>query len=144
VPKYVIDYKAAPVKASPAFPDRSYTLRPYIALSLSHGSSRVQVYALADTGADSCLFPAYLAERLRLNLTEGKPYTFVGLGSPEQQAFFFDLAIDVIGFARYVGPVGFTEALRPSGIGLLGQNGFFDRFDVTFRHRSAQLELFLD
>jgi len=34
-------------------------------------------------------------------------------------------------------PIGFTTALENAGIGLLGQNGFFDRFRIGFNLRKG-------
>jgi hypothetical protein len=57
-------------------------------------------------------------------------------GGGQQVAYFFDLQLVIPGINRYRVPLGFTTALDRQGIGLLGQNGFFDRFQVAFDLRN--------
>jgi hypothetical protein len=67
-----------------------------------------------------------------LIFTSGRPYLFSGAGSRGQLAYFFDLEIEIAGVLKYQLSVGFTQAMDASRVGLLGQNGFFDRFNVSF------------
>jgi hypothetical protein len=100
---------------------------------ISKGLSR-SCYALVDSGADDCVFPASYAARVGLDIAQGKKYPFAGVGS-QQVAYFFDIEIALPGTPiKYAVPVGFTSALdrSPFGYGLLGQNGFFDRFKISF------------
>jgi hypothetical protein len=92
-------------------------------------------YALIDSGADDCIFPASFGRQLGLDIQTGRHYPFGGAGSVNLDAYFFDIQIAIPGIRRsYNLAVGFTEALEPQGCGLLGQNGFFDRFSVRFNH----------
>ena len=54
--------------------------RPITSLALFHGSKRLNVLALIDTGADESLFPGEFAAVLGHNLIKGKPRTFAGIG----------------------------------------------------------------
>jgi hypothetical protein len=37
--------------------------------------------------------------------------------------------------------MGFMPAMPPFGYGVVGQQGFFDRFRVTFDYQDAEIEL---
>lgn len=58
-----------------------------------------------------------------------------GLGSTNVPTYFTNISVDlqhVIEFPLYA---GFTAGLDSLGCGLLGQVGFFDRFNIDFRLR---------
>ena len=81
------------------------------------------------------MFPASYAAQIGLGLERGKRHEFSGAGSHAQVAHFFDLRVAIPSTPRPIrfhAQIGFTSALEGAGIGLLGQNGFFDRFRVTF------------
>ncbi len=81
------------------------------------------------------------AAQIGLELLAGRPYLFSGAGSRDQLAYFFDTEVEIAGVLRYRAPVGFTQAMDASRVGLLGQNGFFDRFDVCFLLRERKFIL---
>lgn len=56
-----------------------------------------------------------------------------GLGSTNVPTHYchVTLDLDVINFQIYA---GFTTGMDQFGIGLLGQDGFFDKFKITFDH----------
>jgi hypothetical protein len=87
------------------------------------------------------MFPSVFATQIGLDFTSGRPYLFSGAGSRGQLAYFFDLEIEIAGVLKYQLPVGFTQAMDASRVGLLGQNGFFDRFDVSFQLRDRKFIL---
>ena len=114
------------------FPQRTSTLRPYLALNLINSFHSVRCYALIDSGADDSVFPASFAKQLGLDFAQGRHYPFGGAADGNQDAYFFDLDVEVVGITRYSASVGFSAALEKWGHGLLGQNGFFDRFPLEF------------
>ena len=81
--------------------------------------------------------PASFAEKLGLNVREGKSYEFGGPGSIKQPAWFFEVTLTIGGFSPFSAPVGFTPALERNAIGILGQSGFFDRFIIAFDLRNG-------
>ncbi|MGB8673915.1 MAG: hypothetical protein WCD27_06135 [Candidatus Acidiferrales bacterium] len=116
-----------------AFPKRTITHRPRIAVVLAAGTVIFSCYALVDSGADDCIFPTSFGTQLGLNVPTGKQYPFGGAGGGAiQMAYFFDLQLAIPQVGKYSIPIGFTDALESVGLGLLGQNGFFDRFRVSF------------
>jgi hypothetical protein len=98
--------------------------------------------AIVDSGADDCVFPASFASRLGLDLTTNtRTFVFGGAGSKNQIAYFFDLNVTFGDFVSYKLPIGFSAALESVGIGLLGQNGFFENFFVSFDLKSGFFSL---
>jgi len=87
------------------------------------------------------MFPGLFAAQIGLDLTAGRPYSFSGAGSRGQLAYFFDIEVEIAGVLKYQLPVGFTQAMDASRVGLLGQNGFFDRFTVSFLLRERKFIL---
>jgi len=138
VANYVLSYSVDPTNPSPAFPNRTTTCRPRLAVTLISGNESFACYALIDSGADDCIFPASFGTVLGLNVRTGRHYTFGGAGGGGvQSAYFFDLQIAIQNVGKYKMPIGFTTALQNAGIGLLGQNGFFDRFRIGFNLRKG-------
>ncbi len=56
-------------------------------------------------------------------------------------AFFHNITIDLQGVVQVQVYVGFTDGLEQWGVGLLGQSGFFDRFNVSFNLRQGIFEV---
>lgn len=139
--RYLVQYTAASVLPSQAFPNRNSTPRPVLAVILVNGNLIWPCYAIVDSGADDCVFPASFAARIGLNLASGRHYPFRGAGGGDQDAHFFDIQFVIPNVTRYRLAVGFTPALEGAGIGLLGQNGFFSRFRVGFNLRRGLFTL---
>ena len=135
----VFSYEAVPLDPAPeAFPRRTSTLRPRIPVALTAQGVIFPCLALVDSGADDCLFPISFARQLGLKVPSRRRYAFSGAGGGDiQVAYFFDLQITIERIARYRIPIGFTTALEGHNIGVLGQNGFFDHFEVNFNLRNG-------
>lgn len=100
---------------------------------LQSPTSSWRCYAIVDSGADDCIFPISFAATLALDITGNqRTFRFGGAGSKNQVAYFFDLNVTFGEFVSYKLPIGFSSALESAGIGLLGQNGFFENFVVSF------------
>jgi len=112
-----------------------------LGVTLFHGGRDFRCYAIVDSGADDCMFPSAFAAQIGLELKAGRPYLFSGAGSRGQLAYFFDIELEIAGVLQYPLPVGFTQAMDSSRVGLLGQNGFFDRINVCFSLRERKFIL---
>lgn len=62
------------------------------------------------------------------------------VGSSNVPAHFCDIEID-IGFSKIRVYAGFTAGLEQIGYGLLGQTGFFDKFNITFKHSQGIFQI---
>jgi hypothetical protein len=95
--------------------------------------------ALVDSGADDYLFPLEVATELGLPLNHENENRYGGIGSGHITAIFAHVKIDFAGEVTFPLYAGFSNA--PSVVPILGQAGFFDRFDVTFKKRKEVIEL---
>jgi hypothetical protein len=130
-----------------AFPFRQDNQRPLLILVIQHGSKAVRTLAIVDSGADSCIFPASLARQLGISLPNPRPSVFSGTVSAPQTAYFEPLKARVwdpisksfvFDFDLYA---GFCETLEHVGLGLLGQEGFFSRFVVSFDRQQSSFDI---
>jgi hypothetical protein len=102
-------------------------------MALVAGSRRLSCYAVVDSGSDHCIFPAQFLRMLDLDPLASPMETISGVASAGVPTHFFNLEIDLQGVVRFPVYAGFTTGLDDLGLGLLGQNGFFDRFHVHFK-----------
>jgi hypothetical protein len=129
-------YVAIPLPANEAHPQGTVAYRPLViaTVTASTGES-LQFTVLPDSGVDACLFPLSLALLLKIDVLKLPRALTAGLGSQANVTYFDTLAIDLgngIAFSAYV---GFTLGMDQVGLGLLGQTGFFEHFEVEFLHR---------
>jgi hypothetical protein len=108
-------------------------LRPVLKLTIVAGQRQLSCYAVVDSGADHCVFPRQFLQTLGLDPLLAPSEPISGVGSSGISAHFFNLAIDLQGLVQFPVYVGFTTGLDEIGLGLLGQNGFFDRFHIHFK-----------
>lgn len=103
--------------------------------------------ALVDSGSDRCIFPAELAELIGIDIMANpKLVRNVGgvVANERRPVYFHPVEVSVGG---YNGPtfrttIGFMPDFSRSGHGLLGRDGFFDRFTfVKFKDFARLLEI---
>jgi hypothetical protein len=147
-----IPFSFLPAGPDSAFPLRSELKRPIVALLLANGERRVIVYAVVDSGADVCVFPASVARDLDIQIPNERASTFSGSSDAIQMAYFDEIQATIlpmesakiapnqepISFPLYS---GFCETLEHVGMGLLGHEGFFSRFEVRFNHAESYFEI---
>jgi len=140
-------YVVFPAKSDAAFPNRRLCARPLIKVLLRKGPRSLLTYAIVDSGADQCIFPASLATHLGITIPNPNTYVFSGTQDSPQIAYFdtvtatlwnWNPAEAVITFELYA---GFCQTLEHVGLGLLGQDGFFSRFTVNFDSRNLQFDV---
>jgi hypothetical protein len=91
--------------------------------------------AVVDSGSDTCLFKMELAEYLKLDLSKRNVGTteiggiFQGM---KQTVFYCPVQLYVADSCIITVTAGFLKKLTCTGI--LGRNGFFDAFKVSFDH----------
>jgi hypothetical protein len=57
-----------------------------------------------------------------------------GVGSQTNLTYYDNLTIDLGSGIVFTACVGFTQGMDAIGLGLLGQDGFFDQYNVEFRN----------
>ena len=98
--------------------------------------------ALIDTGADISIFPKFVADRLRLNLTR-LPEVAVNVplgGGGKYRLCEVDLELRRSGeVLRWRTSVGFTE--HDLSYAFLGTKGFFEFFDLAYSAARQTIEI---
>ncbi len=140
-------YASFPARPDAAFPSRQSTSRPILAVLLEKDNRRIITYAIVDSGADHCIFPASIATQLGIPIPNPNTYVFSGTADNPQVAYFETVKATIwngvsteqpLSFDLYA---GFCDTLEHVGIGLLGQAGFFSRFAVSFDQRNASFDV---
>ena len=139
-------YVVFPARPDAAFPTRPSVARPILPIELSKGGRRVLGYAIVDSGADNCIFPASLAMQLGITVPNQRTHVFSGTSDEPQIAYFDSIQATIwngsddapITFDLYA---GFCSSLEHVGVGLLGQEGFFSIFAVSFYHAEFFFEV---
>lgn len=95
-----------------------------------NGKRAVRVEGIVDSGSHFCLFHWGVGELLGLEVGDGFRDTVLGaLRSPRSEVYYHRLRMEVAGESLSI-LAGFSrEVLQPC---LLGRDGFFDHFRVTF------------
>ena len=132
--KYSIDPRKSP------FPQKKSTLRPVIRIDFDSRDGLFSYFVLIDSGADYCMFHSYIGERLGLDIKKGLPLIFYGTSGHPQKAYFHKI-IFKIGGHEHTSFVGFSYDMDNLAYGLLGQDGFFDKWNVKFEYRKENIEL---
>ena len=96
--------------------------------------------AVVDSGSPCCVFKADLADYLGIDLTKGEPDTVGGIIQGHSETIYFH-KVRIFVEADWIIEVkaGFMKKLSVNGI--LGRNGFFDRFQVRFDHSTSPHQL---
>lgn len=139
-------YTTVPIPPTPAFPNGQQVLRPWVfgVIAGPAPDHHLGCRICLDTGADNCVFPLSFAERLGFDL-KTMPMSITQGATGQGEIYYGDVSISIP-----LGPedgdpeltvetrAGFTEGLDAQGIGLLGQIGFFDKYDVSFKYREGR------
>jgi hypothetical protein len=116
--------------------------RPF-ALATITGStgSHVRCFVCLDTGADACVFPLSFAKLLGLDILKMPRQMTGGVGSVANSTYYDTLTIDLGPGLRFQTLAGFLDGLEAQGIGLLGQSGFFEFYNVAFSHKQKKFTI---
>jgi hypothetical protein len=113
------------------------TLGVNLALPKPNAPRTKRFEAIIDSGASRCLFHASIATYLGLAIKSGVMENCNGIGG-QQRTWVHDVALYIPG-GTVVIKAGFTETLPVAG--LLGMNGFFEHFSITFDPAKLECEL---
>jgi hypothetical protein len=133
-------YTPIQIPATVPFPNGQTVFRPYLKARLKAPAGKeLDCIVHIDSGADQCVFPLNFAAALGLDTLKMPMQLTGGVGSTGNITYYETLAIDIpvmtakgmqnLSFSTYA---GFTAGLDPQGIGLLGQEGFFENFSAQF------------
>jgi aspartyl protease len=105
--------------------------RPYLIVRLTHETKHKDVIALVDSGADLCLFHSDIGRLLGIDIESGPELAFQGVSGTKASAYLHRVSLTVRGMNSTSLDVGFTDSMAV-GTGLLGQQGFFEQFQISF------------
>ena len=130
-------FKYRKINLKDPFSNKKYILRPIIPVSLQYRNKSIHYEALIDTGADFCIFPIELAKVLGINFIPNRIVYFSGVGSQPLKGFTADVILR-IGEVNVSTKIVFAESGTTR---ILGQQGFFDHFDVKLSHQKQVIEI---
>lgn len=124
------------------FSGRRHILKPIIPIAVLNGDIPIRYETLVDSGADFCIFDADIAEALEIDVMKGEKLEFAGIEKSNKvaEAYLHKINI-VVGGHNYETIVGFSYDIAQHGHGVLGQEGFFNFFKVTFDLVKEEIEL---
>jgi hypothetical protein len=144
---YTFAYTAFQIPASVPFPNGQTVYRPYLVADVKAPATgkSVRAFVWPDSGADQCVFPLSFASLLGLDPLKMPMQMTGGVGSAANVTHYADIEVQIpvtqtasISFSVFA---GFTAGLEAQGIGLLGQSGFFEKFQVVFSHSSKTFQI---
>ncbi len=99
---------------------------------------------IINSGADYCVFPAYLGELIGLNVELGQKLPMYGVGGKETLYFHHIKIVIIIDNQpwEFKCLAGFSRKMNHKGVGLLGRQGFFNLFTrIEFLENQRKLIL---
>ena len=110
-----------------------------LAASFFYKDEHDDIRCLVDSGSDESLFHSSVAENLSIDLESGEPRTYYPVGLALIKGYAHTVELQVHGLNERITIVaGFTEA---SELCLLGQSGFFENYEITFRGFEKTFEI---
>jgi hypothetical protein len=121
-----LPYKKFPIKGEGFY--YSAILPVNIALPEKNAPRSKRFEAIIDSGASLCQFQAGIGKALGLDIEKGELREVMGISGPSRM-YIHEISLYIPG-----GPIkakaGFSDELPV--LGLLGMNGFFEHFNITF------------
>ena len=114
-------------------------IRPIIPVILK-SSTKVMLYsALIDSGADYCIFSIDTAKVLSIKLYLKDKVKFIGVGEEKVTGFLSNIEIKT--GDKFIKTKVIFANISDFGHGILGQQGFFDHYDVKLSYRKRTIEI---
>jgi hypothetical protein len=124
-------------------PNKKSIERPCIKATINYNSASVSLIVLVDSGADYCVMDKDIADFLELDLQDGELDVTGGLGGKGTKVYYFDNIYINIGGVEVKTKCGFVDGKVVGGqiAGVLGRQGFFEKFKVTIDETKKEIEL---
>jgi hypothetical protein len=119
---------------------------PIIPLTLRRGDLCIVTEALVDSGAASSVFDAQFARLLGIHAPDqdGTKVVFEGASGHPLVGYRHEVTIEISGHQFTKIPIAFTRDMPDNAVNILGQEGFFDLFPITFTYSEREIELRLE
>ena len=102
------------------------------------GREKAIVHALVDSGATISLFHINIAEDIGIDLKDAEQIYLAGIGGYVKAYIKKRVKISVEELGSTTIPIAFTEYIA-SDVAILGRQGFFESFEITFREWERKL-----
>jgi hypothetical protein len=112
--------------------------RPYLVVRAASKEKFTDTFCLIDSGADYCMMPSSLGKLIGIDVKSGPEQEIKGIGAQPVKGYFHPVHITVPKLASFDATVAFCDELK---YGVLGQEGFFQKFRVVFDRKTLQFEL---
>ncbi len=112
--------------------------RPIIDIIIKTNKNFAIYPILIDSGADYCIFHIELAKALGVKLTK-KRTSVRGVGKDKIKGFWGEVEIRLSNYSYQTRAI-FAD-ISDFGHGILGQQGFFDHFDVKLSYQKQEIEI---
>jgi hypothetical protein len=126
------------------FPYKKYStqiLRPVIPITLKNGSESIRYEVLVDSGADICLFDAEIGELLGLEVLTGEKSTVGGVAGQTSEFYIHPIELEIGGLSFFIKAGFLPDVTQGFRYGVVGQQGFFDHFVVSFDLAREEIDL---
>lgn len=133
-------YTDLPVKALASSKRSILISRPIIPLTILYRDRFVQYQDLLDTGADYNVFYSDISDYLGISLTRGKSMKITGIGGDSIKSYLHNVQIK-IGKKLIKTTIVFSRQIPDNAIAVLGNQGFFDHFSVTFAYKEKTISI---
>jgi len=134
-------YKPEEVPVTPTSNRFKLVWRPIIPIILIKGKKFVGYEALIDSGADYNIFHGDLADILGIKLTKGKSRKVYGLSGQPIKGYIHVVEIKLAEMRAFKTSIIFSNQIPKYSLGVLGNEGFFNKFKVQFDYKNKQIEV---
>jgi hypothetical protein len=127
-------YKPLEIKSSKVSKNKFVVWRPIIPVYLLNNKKIIGYEAIIDSGADFNIFHSEIADILGVDYEKGNKKLLFGMGHQEITGFECELEIKIQGFDKHKAKVIFSDQIPPNSFGVLGNLGFFNKYDIDFQY----------
>jgi predicted aspartyl protease len=122
-------------------PGRDLIKLPLLAVRLGFAGNHTDVVGLVDTGATDCLFDRDVADALGIKFADSDvTREYFGVGGQSVIGHIHSIRFQIQGFSEWIEiEAGFIDAKLPYQ--LLGQAGFFDNYEISFKRYRGRFEI---
>jgi|ERR1700752_2089614 len=114
---------------------------PAIPISLTCNKRYQDIYALIDSGAEVSVFNAAIARTLNIDIERGKYLSLKGFIGADVDSYLHQINVSIQGLGSADFLFAVTNTKEPQ-MPILGQRGFFDRFQIRFERYKDLMELY--
>jgi hypothetical protein len=120
-------------------PFRQFGKWPFLWVRLAHGDSHIELDCLIDSGAGDSLFNVDVADAIGIDLSGAPEKEYLGINGEPLIGRIHPVQLQVKGLSEWIEiHAGFIEVDQ---IPILGQSGFFDNYEITFRRYNKRFEI---